>query len=133
MNEIAHRVSRHEAAHAAAAFLLGWPVTGVSRSPTWDGSTHLDPRTDGDIRERAEELGIILLCGVLREPEGGGEDLAKLSELVSAGTHLSAVWDRAHALTETTRFRQLARAVEDALLHRTTLTAAALRKLMLAA
>lgn len=115
MNEAGYRAARHESHHVAAATSVGWTVTGASRTTGWEGVTQLVPRLDGNVRTRAEELGVILVCPMLVDPIGSEQDLAKLSELVRSGISLGTVWSRAEMLMRTPAYRHHRNAIEHAL------------------
>lgn len=116
MDEAGYRTARHESHHVAAAALVGWTVTGASRTSGWEAVTNLVPRLDGDIRTRGEELGVILICPMLADPIGSGPDLSKLSTLVQSGVSLSHVWSKAETMMQTPTYRQVRADVEGVLL-----------------
>jgi hypothetical protein len=122
----AMRVGRHEAIHAALLHALGWPIRGVSRKAldaNTDGITLLDPQTHGDVMQRGEELGVVLIGPVLRDGDGCDADLTRLTELVQSGVKLSRVWDRAEQLLARPEVMRVRFAIEAALQSRPELSA----------
>jgi hypothetical protein len=126
-------VAKHEAAHCVTAHLLFWEVSSVERNRNGHGITHIEPRTDGDIKERGIEYGMILLGAILIQPAGAAEDLRKLSEVGASGIALATVWRRTKALLGTDQFLDLYSAVTDALWRSPLLTAADLQPIFGAA
>lgn len=116
------RVARHEAVHACAALSFGWPVRSVfrfdprlSRDGALHGVTFTGPRTDGDIRERGVQAGVVVLAPFFEDTRGCDGDIRRLDEITRAGVSLSEVWDRAAALVSDPAFRRRVRRLEDAL------------------
>jgi hypothetical protein len=105
-------VCRHDALHVVAADHFGWPVRGVVRGRDASGLTHLTPLTNGDLHERATELGCILLAPSLDGLPGTEPDLAKLRGLAAAGVRLDRIHDRTVELLADPGFRRRVRVLE---------------------
>ena len=120
-------MARHEAAHAAAAHLLGWKVTKIRIHPSKGGETNFLPpsRTTGE-KKRSEQAVIASAAekhvGWSSGPDYDGDRrfVAKVRAL--APNPVAAADYRAHLdwyvaeLVKTPRFKALARQVADALL-----------------
>jgi hypothetical protein len=109
MDEHAVRVARHEAAHASAAFLLGFELIRVERDSRSAGETHFTKRVSGgDISQRAEDLAVVLLAPYLLDTWGTEHDLQEIDGLLRAGPHLllSRIWERTEKIVDSAAFRR---------------------------
>jgi hypothetical protein len=91
---------------------LGWPIRAVARLTGLHGRTLFPKQIDGDVRERATEMGVILFAPALDDDSLSGGDFREVTRLVRAGVSLTRVVNEATRLLADPAFRQRVSRVE---------------------
>jgi hypothetical protein len=109
--------ARHEAAHAAAAHLFGWEVTGITLHAEGGGNCAIIDPVDLDPRERAEQFAVISYAARAHtgwrhydDDRGDRRQIRKAIERITSdpleGQHLRATLaENAKQLVATGKFR----------------------------
>jgi hypothetical protein len=134
--------ARHEAGHAAAAFLIGWEPTHVELHPDGGGRCAFTAPSGLDPEVRYRQHAVICLAGRVHEgwkaDDGDRKDRRNawdaLRTLVSDDRQVRTLMEAARLdakqLAATAKFHWIARSVEEALLEHGRLDATALGPLL---